>query len=371
MDHGLALGEKPGDRERHGDAVIAVRIDFGAFEFAAAVDGHAVLELLHIHSHFPQIFHSGGDAVRFLHAQLARVADVGGTLGQRGGDGDHGDLVDEVRDFLGQQRGAFQRRAVDFDVADRLAVRVVEDFRHVRAHAGEHLEDGGAGGVEADVLDEQAGAVHRGGRDEPEGGGGDIAGDGEIAGLRHLSAGHGDGVAVRAAGDAEAREHALGVVAGGGGLDHGGGAFGEKAGEQHRAFHLGGGDRHFVGDRVQFCAVDAEWCAARLLAERLQLRAHFRERHGDATHGARGKRGVAEQLGSERLPGQESREEAHAGAGVAAIDGCFGGGEFHRAPVDEEFRGAVAFQFLKDIEACAERSHRLEGIHAVLAGQEI
>ena len=348
-----------------------MRVDLGALERLPAVDRHAVLELLHIGSHFTQVLDGGGDAVGFLHAQFAGVADVGVALGQRSGDSDDGDLIDEVGDFLGQQGGAFQRRAVELDVSDRFALGVVEDFRHVRAHAGEHLEDGGAGGVEANVLDEQAGAVHRGGGDEPESGGGDIAGDGEIAGLRHLTAGHGDGVAVGAAGDAEACEHALGMVAGGGGLDHGGGAFGKKPGEQHRAFHLGGGDRHFVGDGVQLAAVDAQRRAARLLAERLYVRAHFRKRNGDATHRAGGKRGIPEQLGGERLAGQQTREQPHAGAGVPAVDGRFRSGEFHRAPVDAELRGAVAIHFLKDIEACAERAHRLEGVHAILAGQEI
>ena len=286
VDDGLALGEKPGDGEGHGDAVIAVRVDLGALERLPAVDRHAVLELLHIGSHFTQVLDGGGDAVGFLHAQFAGVADVGVALGQRGGDGDDGDLIDEVGDFLGQQGGAFQWRAVELDVSDRFALGVVEDFRHVSAHAGEHFEDGGAGGVEANVLDEQAGAVHRGGGDEPESGGGDIAGDGEIAGLRHLTAGHGDGVAVGAAGDAEACEHALGVVAGGGGLDHSGGAFGEKAGQQHRAFHLGGGDRHFVGDRLELVTVDFQGCAAGFRAECLNVRSHFRERDGNATHGA-------------------------------------------------------------------------------------
>jgi hypothetical protein len=45
---------------------------------------------------------------------------------------------------------------VDFDVADGFAVRVVDDFGHVCAHAAEDLEDGGAGGIESDVFDEQA-----------------------------------------------------------------------------------------------------------------------------------------------------------------------------------------------------------------------
>ena len=64
-----------------------------------------------------------------------------------------------------------------------------------------------------------------------------------------LAAVDGDGVALVAGADAERREHALGVVAGFGGLDDGGFAFGEQAGEQHGAFHLGAGHRHFVGDR--------------------------------------------------------------------------------------------------------------------------
>ena len=74
VDHGFALGEKPGDGEGHGDAVIAMGIDFRAFEWLPAVDDHAVLELLHIGSHFPEVIDGGGDAVGFFYAQFAGVA---------------------------------------------------------------------------------------------------------------------------------------------------------------------------------------------------------------------------------------------------------------------------------------------------------
>ncbi len=134
------------------------------------MDRHAVLELLHLGPHFPEVLDGGGDAVRFLHAEFAGVADVRVTLGQRGGDGDYRDLVDQVRDFLGQQGRALERCAVDLDVANRLASGAVFDFGHVRAHAAEDAEDGGAGRVQSDVLEEQAGAIHRGRRDQPEGG---------------------------------------------------------------------------------------------------------------------------------------------------------------------------------------------------------
>ena len=122
---------------------------------------------------------------------------------------------------------------MDFDVPDRLAFRLVLDLAHVRAHAAEHLENRGARRIQADVLDEQVGTGKRGGGDEPEGGAGNVAGHGEIAGLRDLAAVDGNHVTLAAGCHLEGGEHLLGVIAGFRRLDDGGGSFRKHAGEQH------------------------------------------------------------------------------------------------------------------------------------------
>lgn len=268
--------------------MVAVGVEFGGVEWVAAFDFHAVFEFLDLGTHGAEVVDDGGDAIGFLDAEFAGVADGGFALGEGGGDGDDGDFVDEVGDFLWEEGGSGEGSAVDFDVADGFAFGLVEGVDHAGSHAAEDVEDGGAGGVEADVVDDESGAGEGGCGDEPEGGGGDVSGDGEVAGFGGLSAVDGDGVGVAAGGDAEGGEHALGVVAGFCGLCDGGFALGEEAGEEDGAFDLGGGDGHFVGDGLEFGAVDEEWGAAGFFAFGFDVCAHLGEWDGDAAHGAGG-----------------------------------------------------------------------------------
>ena len=106
MDDAFAFREKPGDGEGHGDAVVAVAIDHGGVQRLAAFDFHAVLELIDLGSHGAEVVDDGGDAVGFLDAEFLGVADDRAALGQRGGDGDDGNLIDQVRDFIDEDRGA-------------------------------------------------------------------------------------------------------------------------------------------------------------------------------------------------------------------------------------------------------------------------
>jgi hypothetical protein len=129
-----------------------------------------------------RLFDDGGDAVGFLDAEFGGVADDGAAFGERGGHGDDRDFIDQIGHLGFEDGGAFEWCAVDLDVADRFATRIMDDVEHVRAHAAEDLENGGAGGVESDVLEQQARAGQGGGGDQPEGGAGYVAGHGEIAG---------------------------------------------------------------------------------------------------------------------------------------------------------------------------------------------
>ena len=116
-------------------------------------------------------------------------------------------------------------RRVDLDGADQLAVFVFEvEDADVRAERGEDVEQRGAGGVEAELVEDEVGAGEERGGAEEEGGGGDVTGDGGFDGVELLAAGDGDGIAGAVDGRAEGAEGELAVVAGADGFANGGGA---------------------------------------------------------------------------------------------------------------------------------------------------
>src|ERR1700722_3127425 len=61
------------NRERHGDAVIAKRIQFGGVEALAPRNRQAVRQFLRLNPHAAQVLGNRGDAVGLLDAQLAGV----------------------------------------------------------------------------------------------------------------------------------------------------------------------------------------------------------------------------------------------------------------------------------------------------------
>ena len=129
----------------------------------AALDFHAIVELDHLGTHGAEVVDHGGDAVGFLDAQVAGIADEGAATGQGGRHGEHRDFVDEVGDFLGQKSGAGQRRTVDLNVANGLASGMLVRFYHVCPHPPKHLENGRSGRIEADVFEQKSRARQRGG----------------------------------------------------------------------------------------------------------------------------------------------------------------------------------------------------------------
>ncbi len=111
------------------------------------------------------------------------------------------------------------------EVGDRLAA----DFARVQhldlpAHLPQHVDQAGAGRVEADVLDRQFAARHDQRGDDEEGGGGGVARHDDVLRLQVGLAADGDDplaeIVCHLELGAEAPEHALGVVAGRHRLDH-------------------------------------------------------------------------------------------------------------------------------------------------------
>ena len=63
----------------------------------------------------------GADAIALLDDELGGVADVGDAVGERGGNRERRNLVDDVRDLVALDRGGAERRRVDVQLADRFA----------------------------------------------------------------------------------------------------------------------------------------------------------------------------------------------------------------------------------------------------------
>src|SRR5258708_19656855 len=92
----FVLGSKGGEGERHGQGMIAVRLDLSAVQAArgAARHAQAVGKLLDFRAHSAEVFRQYSDAIAFLHAQLGRVADLNSLLGIWTKHGDRRKLID-------------------------------------------------------------------------------------------------------------------------------------------------------------------------------------------------------------------------------------------------------------------------------------
>ena len=92
---------------------------------------------------------------------------------------------------------------MDLDIADRFSCRLVWLDDDASAHAVERGDDRGARWVEPDIVKGESSTWQRGSGDQPEGRAGNVAGHGEVAGLRDLAADDGDRVAAVDGVDAE------------------------------------------------------------------------------------------------------------------------------------------------------------------------
>src|ERR1035438_10161546 len=95
MNGGLAVSAQRGNGERHGDAMIAEGVQFGAVQALAAGNAQAVGTLVDLGSHLAQVGGNGGDAVRFLDAKFPRIAHLESIFGVGSDGGEDGNFVDE------------------------------------------------------------------------------------------------------------------------------------------------------------------------------------------------------------------------------------------------------------------------------------
>ncbi len=154
---------------------------------------------------------------------------------------------------------------------------------------------------------------------------------------------------------AETAQHALGMIAGGLGLDDLGDAVDAQARQQHGRLDLGRGHGQAIGDGLEIAAPEGQGKPA-LVATHIGD-AHLRERIEHPAHRPLDQRMVAREGGRQRKGGRRAHDQTDAGAGIAAVDDRIRLGQAAPA-VDDP--GAV---LLADIGA--------EGDHGIPGGQDV
>ncbi len=164
-------------------------------------------------------------------------------------------------------------------------------------------------------MDVGAGNGRGGGN--PEGRRGDVAGNGELAGVQGLATLDFDGVAFDRDRGAKSAQRQLGVIACCRGLHNSGRAVGLEAGQKHRALDLRAGHFSGVANAFESPAVDGQ---RRLAGVRFDARAHELERRDDTRHRPAGERRVPFQHGRERMRSQHARQQPHRRARVLRVE---------------------------------------------------
>jgi len=191
VDLGVAGGAEGGDGEGHGDAVVGAGVDVRAMEVLVTGNLKAVFVFGESGSHGAEVFGDEGDAVGLFDAELAGITDGDAVGGVRGDGGEDGELIDDLGGEGAADVHASETigRDVDLDGADEFAVLLfdVEDL-DFSAEGGDDVEQGGAGGVHADAVEDEVGVGEEECGAEEEGCGGEVAGDGGVDGLEFLTA---------------------------------------------------------------------------------------------------------------------------------------------------------------------------------------
>src|SRR5579871_3205136 len=153
------FGRECGNGTRHRDAMIAVRLDFGAAQFSggAAGDFQSVRTLFHRRAHPPQILNQHRDAVAFFYAQFAGVANFNSLFRVRAKRGEHRQFINHERNRIAGNYAAFQRGAFHGEVADHFAMRALHGLNlNARAHLREHVQNRSSRRIQSDILNQDA-----------------------------------------------------------------------------------------------------------------------------------------------------------------------------------------------------------------------
>src|SRR5262249_22659299 len=149
----LPLSAQARDGEAHADAVIAVRVEFGTVQRQTSADTHAVFELLDLGAHAAQVLGGDRDAVGFLHAQLARIADLDTLRRIRSDRGQQRQFIDQTSGEGAADLAAAQCASQDLDRPYQLRLVLLKiQYADLRTEARQHVEYGRAGGVHADTF---------------------------------------------------------------------------------------------------------------------------------------------------------------------------------------------------------------------------
>ena len=366
---GFAVGIEPGHEESHGDAMVVVALQGGSVQGLAAGDGQSVVKLLHLRTHGAEVGDGGGYAVTLLHAEFCGVAYACCSFCKGGGYGQHGNFVDEIGDFVGiDLRGKEFAGAAHGDIAVGLAVSVFVGDGDIGSHAAQNGDDGVARGVKSDLSQGDVAVGDDACRYQPECSGRDIAGDGDVGSSDIDRPGHGDVQSVirYSAGDMKMAEKALCVVAGDSRLMNGCSALAEHAGKQYGTLYLSACHGQFVVGGREPTAVDLQRGAARLCTAGSDAGSHPFQRVDDSLHRAAAQGGVAIHATAEGEGGKHACHQAHARAGIAAINIVCGSLRVHARAGKGEVLRAVARG-----DKGSQLLHGAQGIQAVLAAQVI
>ena len=313
-----------------------------------------------VHAQLCQTVHYSGKTVGFLHTKLPYLTEHRDSMRVRRHQRQHGDLVDDAGDLIGRHLATAQvGRIAGLDDAVRLLARRtrVRDA-DLGAHALERAHEADAGRVQADVLDldRAFGAQNR--RACKERRRRRVARHEHLARLRLGGTGHAGRAGASRGCHAVFGQHELGMIAAWRRLVDRGGSRGVHAGKQNSGLELGRCHGGIIGERAQPAAVDGD--GQRLAAFGKEACAHLHERRGDAAHRALAQRGIARERDLDIPRRQNAHEQAHRGAGVAAIHGLGGLAGTGGAPAGDA-AGKASVGLLLQADLGAKRVHGPDG----------
>ena len=171
--------------------MVAARLDDAAAESGGnAADAETVPRRADVAADPPQRLDDGLDAVRLLHAELARAADDGLAARVAGGEGEQRQLVDQRRHLARPTRSrptSSEARISTSPAGSPPSGAAVVD-RDPRAHALEDVEEADPARVEPDAVHGERRSRDDRRRDEQRRRGREVAGDVDSAELEPLRA---------------------------------------------------------------------------------------------------------------------------------------------------------------------------------------